>query len=291
MIYPLFNENISLKEYCTFGIGGPARYFVVVDTLAKMQETVRFCYENKFKLMVIGKGSNCLFDDKGFNGVVILNKITFCKEIQEGTFHVGAGYSFALLGTQTARKGFEGLEFASGIPASVGGAIYMNAGANKKETSLVLSSVDYVDEKGDLMTLNKSDLTFSYRYSSFQKMKGAIVGATFILNKNPEARKKQIEIFNSRKKSQPYGDKSAGCVFLNPECEHAGALIDRCGLKGTFYGNAQVSTLHGNFLINAGGATSDDMKGLVEFVKKSVKEQTSIELECELRYIPYEALE
>ncbi len=285
---PSFQENVSLKAFCTLGIGGPARYFLEVTTIAQMQEAIKACKSRSLPFLVIGKGSNCLFDDRGFNGAVILNKIDFLEKPNEGVYHVGAGYSFALLGVQTARQGWAGLEFASGIPASIGGAVYMNAGANGGETSKYLSSVDFVDANGELHILSKDTLSFAYRSSPFQKMRGAIVGATFTLYHDPEARKRQIDIVNIRKKTQPYGDKSAGCVFLNPACGAAGALIDQCGLKGSHIGGAQVSQLHANFLINADNATCNDMLSLITSIQKHVKETTGTELHSEVRCIPYE---
>lgn len=282
-----FRENVLLSSCCTFGIGGPARYFIEIRSIADMQEAIRWCNDTRCRYMVLGKGSNCLFDDKGFDGAVILNKIDFFEESAPGTFHAGAGYSFALLGVQTARKGWSGLEFASGIPASVGGAVYMNAGANGTETCDALASVDFVDEAGNLETLLRQDLTFSYRHSPFQHRGGAIVGATFALHASESARKAQIEIVNKRKQTQPYGDKSAGCVFLNPSCSHAGALIDKCGLKGVNVGGAQVSDVHANFLINAGDATCADMEALIRFVKEKVFAETGVELQSEVRRIPY----
>ena len=341
---PPFLENVPLKNFCTFGIGGPARYFFTVHNIHEMQQTIVWCRRNEIPYLVLGKGSNCLFDDEGFFGAVILNKIDFMEQPFPGTFHTGAGYSFALLGVQTARKGWGGLEFASGIPASIGGAVYMNAGANGMETCQTLASVDFVDEEGELKIILRNDLTFSYRSSSFQKRGGAIVGATFNLTPQLDARKRQIEIVNKRKQTQPYGAMSAGCVFLNPEttvqdnkvmknfelqslpmraehsqkvkeasirsdcsskdcvnllsstavsrlnrvtsCVHAGALIEQCGLKGLTVGGAQVSMVHANFLINAGGATCKDMQSLITLVKQRVKEATGIEMHSEVRYIP-----
>lgn len=286
-----FRENVPLKDFCTFGIGGPARYFLEIDSIEQMQETVLLCENKKIDYMILGKGSNCLFDDRGFNGAVLWNKIDFFQELSPGCFHVGAGYSFALLGVQTARKGWGGLEFASGIPASVGGAVFMNAGANGKETSQVLASVDFINRQGILETLKKEMLSFSYRMSPFQKMAGAIVGATFVLESDPDARKRQIEIVNIRKKSQPYSAMSAGCVFLNPVCGHAGALIDQSGLKGVSVGGAQVSQVHANFLVNAGDATCKDMLALIDLVQVEVKKKKGIDLHCEVKHIPYEKIE
>lgn len=280
----------SLKELTTFGIGGPADYFIEVHDIPTMQEVLLFCKERQLPYFILGKGSNLLFDDKGFAGVVIANRIQFLNKTSENTWHVGAGYSFSLLGSQTARQGWSGLEFASGIPASVGGAVYMNAGANGNETCQTLISVDFVTPDGQLLCLPKEKLTFSYRTSPFQKQNGAIVGATFCLKKSLEARQKQLDIIQYRKKTQPYDAKSAGCVFRNPSCGHAGALIDQSGLKGKRMGGAEVSNLHANFLINAEGASSVDMLNLIEHVRQEVKACTGFDLEHEVRCIPYHPL-
>jgi UDP-N-acetylmuramate dehydrogenase len=271
----------------TFGIGGPARFFCEAHSIEEMIELLKECDQENLPFFILGKGSNCLFDDKGFNGVVILNKISFFK--QEGELiEVGAGYSFSLLGAQTARKGWSGLEFASGIPASVGGAVYMNAGANGGETKDCLVEVSFVNAKGHLGVFSKNEIEFKYRFSSFQNIKGAIVAAKFKLTPHSEARKKQRTIIDYRTNTQPYSEKSAGCMFQNPIPLSAGALIDQCGLKGTSIGGAQVSTLHGNFIINAGNATAHDVMELVKLIKKTVKEKKNIDLETEVRFIPYE---
>jgi UDP-N-acetylmuramate dehydrogenase len=166
----------------------------------------------------------------------------------------------------------------------------MNAGANGHETAQTLISVDFVDEDGIFKNIPIIDLMFSYRHSPFQKQHGAIVGATFSLALQPEARKQQIDIVNKRKKTQPYGSMSAGCVFLNPAPENAGALIDKCGLKGMKIGDAEVSRVHANFLINNGQATCCEMLNLIAEVKEKVKKMTGIELMSEVRHIPYKEL-
>lgn len=282
-----FEKRRLLKDLNTFGIGGHAEYFIEVHDIPTLQETLRYCKENHLPYYVLGKGSNVLFDDRGFGGLVIANRIQFLEKPNEHTWHVGAGYSFSLLGSQTARQGWSGLEFASGIPGSVGGAVYMNAGANGSETCETLFSVDFVNPEGELLCLPKEKLSFAYRCSSFQKEKGVIAGATFCLTPSSEARQKQLTIIDYRKKTQPYDAKSAGCVFRNPDCGHAGALIDQSGLKGKSIGGAQVSTMHANFLINSGNATTSDILSLIEFVQKEVKEKQGIDLEHEVRCVPY----
>lgn len=280
-------KNKLLSELSTFGIGGPAKWFLEVGTIESLQEALQEAKKASIPFLIVGKGSNTLFDDRGFDGLVLLNKISF-MEHQEHIVRVGAGYSFSLLGAQTAKKGWAGLEFASGIPATVGGAIYMNAGASGKETCEHLVDVTYVTPEGEIVVYPKSQLSFSYRSSSFQTMKGAIAQATFSLEKSEEARQKQLTIIDYRTKTQPYGDKSAGCVFRNPVAGSAGAMIERCGLKGVKVGGAEVSTLHANFIVNKGGATAKDVLELAQLVQKRVLEGAGVELEMEVRCQPYE---
>ena len=268
-----------LSEFSTLSIGGPIESFVQVSTVEEMCEAFKY----NIPKMVIGKGSNCLFDDRGFKGLVILNKIDFCNW-DGATVTAGSGYSFSLLGVQSARKNLTGLEFASGIPASVGGAVFMNAGANGKETSDHLISVDYYDGK-TRKTISKKELEFSYRFSSFHKMKGVILSATFSLRRKEIARKTQLEIVTHRMKTQPLKDKSIGCIFQNPEKQSAGAIIDECGLKGLRIGGAEVSTIHANFIINRIGATSSDIKKLIKLVQQKVFQQTGIYLQPEVRIV------
>lgn len=270
------------------GVGGPARYFATVRTSEELKSAILHAQRLNLPYFILGKGSNCLFDDRGFNGVVILNKIDFMREIQPGVFHVGAGYSFSLLGTQTARQGWSGLEFASGIPGSVGGAIYMNAGANKGETSISLSAVEFMHADGAIQSYSKSELLFKYRYSCFQDMPGAIVSATFSLTACEDARKRQVDLITYRKNSQPYGDKSAGCVFRNPEGHFAGALIEQCGLKGSRHGDALVSPKHANFIVNDSTASCQDILALIQQISNEVKSKTGYDLQMEIKYIPYQ---
>lgn len=284
----VFDQPKLLKELTTFEIGGPCKHYLEIRTISEAQEAIKFCHQKKLPWMVLGKGSNCLFDDKGFNGVILHSKIDFIKTPHEGTFYVGSGYSFSLLGSQTARKGWSGLEFASGIPGSVGGAIFMNAGANGRETCESLICVEFVDHEGNLHNYPISDLCFAYRSSSFQKRQGMIVSGTFALNPSPCARPSQLEIINYRKNTQPYDSPSAGCVFRNPLNNHSGALIEKAGLKGLSVGDASVSEKHANFIINKHQASSEDVLKLIRIIQERVKETTGIELESEIRYFPYQ---
>lgn len=279
-----FQRSKPLHELSTFAIGGLADFFTEVETIEEMQAVLRHCFQNNIPFHIVGKGSNSLFSDEGFQGLVIHNKISFLQ-LEGNTVSVGAGYNFSLLGVKTARKGLSGLEFASGIPASVGGAIFMNAGANGTETSDSLQEVTFVSEEGALQIFQKFEMNFAYRYSCFHKIKGAIVAAKFLLTPQKDARKKQLAIIDCRTKTQPYKDKSCGCVFRNPEGYSAGQLIEKCGLKGAKMGDAEVSSIHANFIINNGSASAKDVLKLAEYIKGCIKEQTGVDLEMELRTI------
>lgn len=277
-------ENVCLKAFSTMKVGGEARYYTKAGTIEELREALHFAKERHLPFFILGKGSNCIFDDEGFAGLVIQNKIEFCK-LEETKVEVGAGLSFSWLGTFTAKNNLSGLEFASGIPGTVGGAIYMNAGSNGSETKDFLESCSYLFQDGTLKNFDAKELQFSYRHSPFQEMKGALVSATFKLIKSEEARKKQIELIHYRKNTQPLKDCSAGCVFRNPANAKAGALIEASGLKGAKIGGAEVSLIHANFIVNKGHATSKDIKALIEHVSLTVKEKTGHILKKEVCFI------
>ncbi|MCB1149431.1 MAG: UDP-N-acetylmuramate dehydrogenase [Chlamydiia bacterium] len=281
-------SNVPLAEFTTFGIGGPAAYFCEVHTLEDLQEALRFVNERSLPLYVLGKGSNSLFDDHGYAGLVLYNRIDFLERLEENRLRVGSGFSFSRLGTLAAREGLSGLEFASGIPGSVGGAVFMNAGANGRETCQALESVEFLDRNGTLKRAALSELEMSYRHSRFHKEYAVIYSATFALQKDASARERQLEILAKRKSSQPLQEKSAGCVFRNPEGGYSGALIEQCGLKGKRIGGAVVSEKHSNFIVNGGGATAQDVLNLAKFIQESVLEKTGMRLQMEVRYVPYE---
>ncbi len=281
-----FATDRKLSEFSTFSIGGPIRYFAEVKTAVEMKEGILFAKEQSLPFFILGKGSNCLFSDRGFNGVVLLNRIDFC-EWREPYVTVGAGTSFSYLGVQSAKLGLTGLEFAAGIPASVGGAIFMNAGANGKETCETLVSVTFMNEDGKIHEYTKEELDFSYRHSRFQTLIGAIISARFRLTCEPTARKKQLEIIDYRMKTQPLKQKSIGCIFRNPSGASAGRLIQESGLKGLRIGGAKVSEIHANFIVNEKLATSDDVHQLIKEVQEQVLQKTGIQLQPEIRVIPY----
>lgn len=284
-----FREAVLLKNFTTFRIGGPAKYFKEITTLLELQEALRYCYEQQLNYMILGRGSNLLFDDRGFDGVILLNRMApFSVDGEEVV--VGAGYSFSLLGRRTASLGLSGLEFASGIPGSVGGAVYMNAGAYGAATADFLKEITYLDEQGELFSFPKDQLRWDYRSSSFQDRLGAIALVCFSLKKNPLAGTIRLEMMRDRYAKQPYTAASAGCIFRNPPNISAGALIDQCFLKGAAIGDAEVSSLHANFILNRGNATAEQVVFLIQKIQKIVYERTGIFLKNEIKIVPYQGL-
>ena len=282
----MYIQNKKLGDLSSFGIGGFAKYFIEVESVSLLREVLSFCKKKAVNFLVVGGGSNCLFDDHGFDGVVIKNNISFC-EWNGNICHVGGGYSFSLLSRESVRLGFAGLEFASGIPGTVGGAIVMNAGAHGMDVSGPLSIVEYLDISGKLHVVPREDLNFEYRNSSFRNMQDiVIVSVTFNLDYDEEVQKRQKEILKKRQDTQPLGKHSGGCVFKNPEGSSAGQLIDRAGLKGYVVGGAKVSEKHANFIINTGKASSEDVLSLVEVVKNKVKDCHGVDLDMEIILCP-----
>lgn len=280
----IFQDRL-LKDYSTFKIGGKANFLVEIRTAEEASKALDFAKQNQLNWLTIGKGSNCLFPDHGFIGLVIVNCINHFQQ-QDHLFKAGAGFSFAYLGVKTAALGYSGLEFASGIPGSVGGAVYMNAGASGKETFDVLKNVTFLSSDGEIETFDREKLSFSYRKSVFQRLKGIIIDATFELEHNEQAKKLQQSLLAGRIKTQPYQSPSIGCFFKNPSHDiRAGYLIDQCGLKGVSVGGAKVSEIHANFIVNQEGASAEDVINLRNLIQKKVFEKTGIQLEEEVRII------
>lgn len=283
-------EYIPLIPYSTFRIGGKARFFAEAHSIEQMQELFCFAKKLSIPLCIIGKGSNTLFDDRGYSGIIIINKMKK-RILGEGSLYVEGGYSFSRLGQEMIKLGFSGLEFATGIPGSVGGAVYMNAGAHGCATEDVLESIHFLHSSGEMQQWQRKELEFGYRYSSLQKLLGSIVAATFTLSKQDinaiDLQKRNIK---QRILSQPYKERSCGCIFRNPPGFTAGKIIDICGLKGISIGDAVVSDVHANFIINRGSATSSDVLQLIQFIQSCALARFDCILEPEIRYVPYESL-
>lgn len=283
-------ENESLKLHTTYKVGGVAKYYISPESIDELIKLVKYLKENNIKYMILGNGSNTIFSSKTYDGVVInlsnLNKM----EINGNKIFVEAGYQLIKLALDAMNNSLSGLEFASGIPANVGGAIFMNAGAYKSEIANIITDVTFLDEDLNIKTLNKDELDFSYRHSIFQEKDYIIISANLELEYGDKEEIK--EVINTRKErrmeTQPLEYPSAGSVFRNPaEDIYAGKLIEDLGLKGYSIGDAKISEKHANFIINNGNATGEDIKDLIDLVKTKVKEKYNIDLIVEQRFVNF----
>ncbi|MBR5806485.1 MAG: UDP-N-acetylmuramate dehydrogenase [Oscillospiraceae bacterium] len=274
----------SMKKHTTFKVGGNAVCIAVPDTIEKAAALIKFVNENKINHYFLGNGSNVIFNDNGFDGVIIktsaLNKI----DIKDNVVVAGAGVLMTSLAKRAQENSLSGLEFCYGIPGNVGGGIYMNAGAYGGEISNCLVSVDYIDENGNLGTISKNDCDFSYRHSRFMKENWLIVSATFEMEPKDSAEMLAFmeDIMQRRKDKQPLDKPSAGSSFKRPVGYFAAALIDECGLKGLTVGGAQVSEKHAGFIVNIGDATCQDIVDLADKVRQIVLEKKGVVLEKEM---------
>ncbi len=292
-----FNEPLSW--HTSLRIGGPARVFVFPDDAVSLKNVLIMAKEDGIPIFIIGAGTNLLVRDSGINSIVIslreLRRISVIqpqsREIfQDGTegvtLFVEAGVPLRELINFTKENGYSGIEELAGIPGTLGGAIYMNAGSFDREIKDVLAGIALMNMDGKITLLEKDELKFSYRGCSLPE-DSVILSANIVLKKDsPEDVGRRIkEFIEKRMNTQPIGERSAGCVFKNPPQDSAGRLIDMAGCKGMRIGDVEVSNLHGNFFINRGRATSEDFIKLMEIVKAKVKEHSGIILEPEIKII------
>lgn len=275
-----------LSKHTTFKIGGVADTYVKVTSLSKLSTILKECRESDIDYMIIGNGSNILASDDGYRGVVIRLDGDFRKIalVDDDTVYCGAGATLAALCKFALNNGLSGLEFAWGIPGSVGGAVFMNAGAYGGEMKDVVYSVNHLTKNGEPGRTEKDDLQFGYRTSVYRQNNAIITGATLKLRKdNPEDIRARMDDYLGRRSSkQPLEYPSAGSVFKRPAGAYAGALIEQCGLKGHSHGGAQVSEKHAGFIINKANANANDVKSLIREVQTKVYDETGFNLECEL---------
>ncbi|MEH7453653.1 UDP-N-acetylmuramate dehydrogenase [Gottfriedia acidiceleris] len=281
--------NEPLANHTTMKIGGPAEYLVIPKTVNEIKEIINLANEHSVNVTVIGRGSNLLVSDQGIEGVVI--KISDCLdhiEVEGTKVVVGAGYSVIRLATQLSRKGLSGLEFASGIPGSVGGGVYMNAGAHLSDFSNITSRAHILFPDGTMEWLSNEELDFSYRTSVLQhERKGFVLEAELQLQEGSKEVSTALMQKNKdyRRETQPWNYPCAGSIFRNPLPQYAGNLIERAELKGYQIGGAKVSEMHGNFIVNAGNATSKDVLDLIAFIKKTILEKFNVQLETEVEIV------
>lgn len=281
--------NEPMSRHTTFAIGGPADLFVSPKTpeqLAGALKTIRSC---DVPFLLLGNGSNMLVSDAGYRGAVICTtEMDDVRTGEDGTLVAQAGALLGRVARRAQRAGLTGAEFSGGIPGSVGGAVFMNAGAYDGQMAGIVEKTDYLDGKGNLCTLTGEEHCFGYRNSAFRAHpEWTVVRTTMRLQPGDPAAilDKMNDFAQRRRDKQPLNFPSAGSTFKRPEGYFAGRLIEDAGLKGVSVGAAQVSEKHAGFLINRGGATCDDMLRLIELVQQRVREKFGVELECEVRIV------
>ncbi|MDJ1476572.1 UDP-N-acetylmuramate dehydrogenase [Bacillus sp. LS15-K4] len=281
--------NEALARYTTMKIGGPADILIVPKHVASIEKTLQLVKKYKTKWTVIGRGSNLLVSDLGIEGVVIrLGEGLDHLEVEKHRVRVGGGYPLIKLSTLLSRQGLSGLEFASGIPGSVGGAVYMNAGAHKSDISNILSKALILFENGTIDWLTHEEMLFSYRTSVLQKKRpGIVLEAEFQLQVGEREGIVNVMQKNKdyRRETQPWNHPCAGSIFRNPIPYFAGDLIEKAGLRGYQIGGAQISEIHGNFIINTGGASAQDVLSLIALIKQTIKDKFGVEMHTEVEII------
>lgn len=282
-------ENEPLANHTTWKIGGPADVLVQPEGKEGLIACMRLIYEHQLPYLIIGRGSNLLVRDNGIRGVVIkMGEGLADLTIDQTRVTAGAGYSMIKLATIVSRRGLSGLEFAGGIPGTVGGAVYMNAGAHGSDISRVLHSAQVFFEDGQLETVSNQDLKFSYRTSLLQQeRKGICLEATFQLTQGEkeEISNALAEHKNYRRVTQPIQQATCGSVFRNPKPHSAGRLIEEAGLKGFRVGGAQVSLLHANFIVNLGGASANDVLTIIEHIRQTIKMKNNVDMIPEVQVV------
>ncbi|QPC46258.1 UDP-N-acetylmuramate dehydrogenase [Mangrovibacillus cuniculi] len=287
--------NEELASHTTMKVGGPADILVEPDSLQSLKKVMEIVRKHNTPWTAIGRGSNLLVHDGGIEGVVIkLGKGIDHLEENGDKMVVGAGYSLIVLATQLSRKGLKGLEFAAGIPGSLGGAVYMNAGAHGSDMSQIVTKVHILFEDGTMEWLTNDEMKFAYRTSVLQQERpGIVLEAELLLEPGDKT-----EITDQLKKNkdyrrdtQPWNHPCAGSIFRNPLPKYAGQLVESSGLKGHQVGGARISDMHGNFIVNAGGAKAQDVLNLIQHIKGKIKEEHDVEMHTEVEIIGRESKE
>ncbi len=279
-------EQEPLARYTTWRLGGPARYLVLPADTEDVVKALELAQERGLPWVVLGLGSNVLVKDGGFPGVVIrMGKGLDRFEMKGATAIVGGGMPTPILARRTAEAGFAGVERFIGIPGSVGGGIYMNAGCHGAEFAEVVTEVTVMDAKGKVKQLSRKQISFKYRASNID---GIVIEAKLGLGEEAPAKLKELQgkLLRWRKAGTPFDQPCCGSTFTNPGgAKTAGMLIDECGLKGLTVGGIEVSSLHANYFVNKGNGTASDALKLIEQVRKTVAKKTGVELELECKVI------
>ena len=284
-------ENIiidaEMKNYVHFRVGGPADILLIPESKEQVIKTIEICRENNIPFYVIGNGSNLLVKDGGIKGVVIKLKELKNIEVKDNIIEAECGAMLKDVSNAALKNSLTGLEFACGIPGTIGGAVFMNAGAYNGEISNVIESADIINEKSEVVTLCKEELELKYRSSIVMKKNYIVLSAKFKLENGDKKDIKEVvdDLTNKRESKQPLEYPSAGSTFKRPEGYFAGKLIQDAGLKGYSIGGAAVSEKHSGFVINKNNATATDILNLIHHIQEEVKKQFNVELHPEVRII------
>lgn len=280
-----FNE--SLSKHTTFGIGGKIKFWIEPKDIQDLKKVILNIQKNKFVYLIIGNGSNLLVKDKNINGIAISLKSDYFSKInyKDSFIEAGSGVDLKKIIKFSLNNNLGGLEFLSGIPGTLGGAIIMNAGTKDNCIGDLVREVKVMGLRGNIRILKKKELKFSYRKSNLAKF--IVLSVALRVQKKPKVHIKNriSDFWQKRKLTQELSLKSAGCIFKNPKKETAGKLIDLCRLKGKCIGDAQVSYKHANFIVNRANAKAKDVLGLIKIAQKKVKNNFGIDLEPEVKII------
>lgn len=283
----LINEPMS--KHTTFKIGGTADILIEPGSAENLLDILKLLKENNIPFFIMGNGSNLLVADSGIRGVVIKISNSMSAANVDGEYiYAECGIKLSRLAGIAQSAAIAGLEFASGIPGTLGGALFMNAGAYGGEMKDIVKSVTYLDiESGEIKTISGDECKFGYRHSIFSETDAVIISACLKLSNGnaEEIRAIMNELAAKRNEKQPVDKPSAGSTFKRPEGYFAGTMIQDCGLKGYKIGGAEVSQKHAGFIINAGGATAKDVRDLIEYVRDTVEDKYSVRLEPEVRFV------
>lgn len=284
-------ENIKISTLTTYKVGGNAKVLVYPKDTDKLILLLKYLKEENIKYKVIGYGSNLIFSDDEFNGVLIRLDSFNDINIKDTIITAGSGVSLVKLSYRALKEGLTGLEFASGIPGTVGGAVFMNAGAYKSDMGYIVSEVKLLTPDLKIKKLYNKDMKFKYRTSFIKKNPEYICleAKMVLMHGDKKAIKELIETRRQKRLlSQPLEYPSAGSVFRNPENDFAGRLIEECGLKGRQIGGAKVSKKHANFIVNKNNASAKDIKDLIELVHNKVQKETNVDLKIEQEFVNWE---
>ena len=283
-----FQMGEPLSRHTTFRIGGAAEYYASPKSIPELERLLAACRTQGIPYFILGKGSNLLVGDRGIPGLTIAMEGLSAITVEGERVTAQGGASLMAVCAAARQAGLAGLEFAYGIPGQVGGGVYMNAGAYGGEMKQVLSSVTAWLPGAGIRQLSLEELDLGYRHSVFSGTRGAVLEAELLLEPgNPEAIQSRMADFDRRRREkQPLEYPSAGSVFKRPEGHFAGGLIEQCGLKGFRIGGAQVSEKHAGFIVNTGGAACADVLALIAHIRKTVYDQTGVNLEPEVRTVP-----